>query len=171
MNADGALDLVFAGYGVSYALQDPASPGTFAAPSVPAPLIDGCCSAAKVAQLDRALLSHVKAATPQAEAGQHEARRLTERARRVLKDYFQKDRLAESMPKAEAVRRAGDDALQHRSGTPVVVDRCTVQSPFKERTVHGPMVLARSTFAQPSILTTRRSAPSRPGDDAAPGGF
>ncbi len=31
--------------------------------------------------------------------------RVTERARRVLKDYFQKDRLAESMPKAEAVRR------------------------------------------------------------------
>jgi selenocysteine-specific elongation factor len=31
--------------------------------------------------------------------------RVTERARRVLKDYFQKDRLAEFMPKAEAVRR------------------------------------------------------------------
>ncbi len=31
--------------------------------------------------------------------------RVTERARRVLKEYFQKDRLAESMPKAEAVRR------------------------------------------------------------------
>ena len=31
--------------------------------------------------------------------------RLTERARRVMKEYFQKDRLAESMPKAEAVRR------------------------------------------------------------------
>ncbi|HEX3552253.1 MAG TPA: selenocysteine-specific translation elongation factor [Thermoanaerobaculia bacterium] len=31
--------------------------------------------------------------------------RVTERARRVLKEYFQKDRLAESCPKAEAVRR------------------------------------------------------------------
>lgn len=31
--------------------------------------------------------------------------RVTERARRVLKEYFQKDRLADSMPKAEAVRR------------------------------------------------------------------
>jgi selenocysteine-specific elongation factor len=31
--------------------------------------------------------------------------RVTERARRVLKEYFQKDRLAESIPKAEAVRR------------------------------------------------------------------
>jgi selenocysteine-specific elongation factor len=31
--------------------------------------------------------------------------RVTERARRVLKDHFQKDRLAESIPKAEAVRR------------------------------------------------------------------
>jgi len=31
--------------------------------------------------------------------------RVTERARRVLKEYFQKDRLAEAMPKAEAVRR------------------------------------------------------------------
>jgi selenocysteine-specific elongation factor len=31
--------------------------------------------------------------------------RVTERARRVLKEYFQKDRLAESMPRAEAVRR------------------------------------------------------------------
>jgi selenocysteine-specific elongation factor len=31
--------------------------------------------------------------------------RVTERARRILKEYFQKDRLAESMPKAEAVRR------------------------------------------------------------------
>jgi selenocysteine-specific elongation factor len=31
--------------------------------------------------------------------------RVTERARRVLKEHFQKDRLAESMPKAEAVRR------------------------------------------------------------------
>jgi selenocysteine-specific elongation factor len=31
--------------------------------------------------------------------------RVTERARRVLKEYFQKDRLAEFMPKAEAVRR------------------------------------------------------------------
>ncbi len=31
--------------------------------------------------------------------------RLTERARRVMKEYFQKDRLAESIPKAEAVRR------------------------------------------------------------------
>jgi len=31
--------------------------------------------------------------------------RVTERAKRVLKEYFQKDRLAESMPKAEAVRR------------------------------------------------------------------
>ena len=31
--------------------------------------------------------------------------RLTERARRLLKEHFQKDRLAESMPKAEAVRR------------------------------------------------------------------
>ncbi|HYO13053.1 MAG TPA: selenocysteine-specific translation elongation factor [Thermoanaerobaculia bacterium] len=31
--------------------------------------------------------------------------RVTERARRVLKQYFQKDRLAEAMPKAEAVRR------------------------------------------------------------------
>jgi selenocysteine-specific elongation factor len=31
--------------------------------------------------------------------------RVTERARRVLKEYFQKDRLAEGMPKAEAVRR------------------------------------------------------------------
>jgi selenocysteine-specific elongation factor len=31
--------------------------------------------------------------------------RVTERARRVLKDYFQKDRLAEAIPKAEAVRR------------------------------------------------------------------
>ncbi|HSF42453.1 MAG TPA: selenocysteine-specific translation elongation factor [Thermoanaerobaculia bacterium] len=31
--------------------------------------------------------------------------RVTERARRVLKEYFQKDRLAEFIPKAEAVRR------------------------------------------------------------------
>ena len=31
--------------------------------------------------------------------------RVTDRARRVLKEYFQKDRLAEAMPKAEAVRR------------------------------------------------------------------
>jgi len=31
--------------------------------------------------------------------------RVTERARRVLKEHFQKDRLAESIPKAEAVRR------------------------------------------------------------------
>ena len=31
--------------------------------------------------------------------------RVTERARRVVKEYFQKDRLAEGMPKAEAVRR------------------------------------------------------------------
>jgi selenocysteine-specific elongation factor len=31
--------------------------------------------------------------------------RLTERARRVLKEYFQKDRMAMGMPKAEAVRR------------------------------------------------------------------
>lgn len=31
--------------------------------------------------------------------------RVTERARRVLRDYFQKDRLADSMPKAEAARR------------------------------------------------------------------
>jgi len=31
--------------------------------------------------------------------------RVTERARRILKEHFQKDRLAESMPKAEAVRR------------------------------------------------------------------
>jgi len=31
--------------------------------------------------------------------------RLTERARRILKEHFQKDRLAESIPKAEAVRR------------------------------------------------------------------
>lgn len=31
--------------------------------------------------------------------------RLTERARRVLKEYFQKDRMAVGMPKAEAVRR------------------------------------------------------------------
>ncbi|HEV8580602.1 MAG TPA: selenocysteine-specific translation elongation factor [Thermoanaerobaculia bacterium] len=31
--------------------------------------------------------------------------RVTERARRVLKEHFQKDRLADSMPKAEAVRR------------------------------------------------------------------
>jgi selenocysteine-specific elongation factor len=31
--------------------------------------------------------------------------RVTERARRVLKEYFQKDRIAESIPKAEAVRR------------------------------------------------------------------
>ena len=31
--------------------------------------------------------------------------RVTERARRVLKEYFQKDRLAESISKAEAVRR------------------------------------------------------------------
>jgi selenocysteine-specific elongation factor len=31
--------------------------------------------------------------------------RLTERARRVLKEYFQKDRMALGMPKAEAVRR------------------------------------------------------------------
>jgi selenocysteine-specific elongation factor len=31
--------------------------------------------------------------------------RVTERARRVLKEYFQRDRLAEGMPKAEAVRR------------------------------------------------------------------
>lgn len=31
--------------------------------------------------------------------------RVTERARRVLKEYFQKDRLAEAMPKAEAARR------------------------------------------------------------------
>jgi selenocysteine-specific elongation factor len=31
--------------------------------------------------------------------------RVTERARRVLKEYFQKDRLADGMPKAEAVRR------------------------------------------------------------------
>jgi selenocysteine-specific elongation factor len=31
--------------------------------------------------------------------------RVTERARRVIKEYFQKDRLAEGMPKAEAVRR------------------------------------------------------------------
>ncbi|HVR99198.1 MAG TPA: selenocysteine-specific translation elongation factor [Thermoanaerobaculia bacterium] len=31
--------------------------------------------------------------------------RVTERARRVLKEHFQKDRLAEAMPKAEAVRR------------------------------------------------------------------
>ncbi|MFL6194591.1 MAG: selenocysteine-specific translation elongation factor [Thermoanaerobaculia bacterium] len=31
--------------------------------------------------------------------------RVTERAKRVLKDHFQKDRLAESIPKAEAVRR------------------------------------------------------------------
>ncbi len=31
--------------------------------------------------------------------------RVTERAKRVLKEYFQKDRLAEAMPKAEAVRR------------------------------------------------------------------
>jgi selenocysteine-specific elongation factor len=31
--------------------------------------------------------------------------RVAERARRVLKEYFQKDRLAEAMPKAEAVRR------------------------------------------------------------------
>jgi selenocysteine-specific elongation factor len=31
--------------------------------------------------------------------------RVTERARRLLKEYFQKDRLADSMPKAEAVRR------------------------------------------------------------------
>jgi selenocysteine-specific elongation factor len=31
--------------------------------------------------------------------------RVTERARRVLKEYFQKDRLADSMPKAEAARR------------------------------------------------------------------
>jgi selenocysteine-specific elongation factor len=31
--------------------------------------------------------------------------RVTERARRVLRDYFQKDRLAESLPKAEALRR------------------------------------------------------------------
>jgi len=31
--------------------------------------------------------------------------RVTERARRVLKEYFQKNRLAESLPKAEAVRR------------------------------------------------------------------
>jgi selenocysteine-specific elongation factor len=32
-------------------------------------------------------------------------KRLTERARRVLKEYFQKDRMALGMPKAEAVRR------------------------------------------------------------------
>jgi selenocysteine-specific elongation factor len=31
--------------------------------------------------------------------------RVTERGRRILKEHFQKDRLAESMPKAEAVRR------------------------------------------------------------------
>jgi selenocysteine-specific elongation factor len=31
--------------------------------------------------------------------------RVTERARRVLKEYFQKERLADAMPKAEAVRR------------------------------------------------------------------
>lgn len=31
--------------------------------------------------------------------------RVTERAKRVIKEYFQKDRLAEGMPKAEAVRR------------------------------------------------------------------
>jgi selenocysteine-specific elongation factor len=31
--------------------------------------------------------------------------RVSERARRVLKEHFQKDRLAEAMPKAEAVRR------------------------------------------------------------------
>jgi selenocysteine-specific elongation factor len=31
--------------------------------------------------------------------------RVTERSRRVLREHFQKDRLAESMPKAEAVRR------------------------------------------------------------------
>jgi selenocysteine-specific elongation factor len=31
--------------------------------------------------------------------------RVTERAKRVLKEYFQKDRLAEAIPKAEAVRR------------------------------------------------------------------
>jgi selenocysteine-specific elongation factor len=31
--------------------------------------------------------------------------RVTERARRVLKEYFQKDRLADAIPKAEAVRR------------------------------------------------------------------
>jgi selenocysteine-specific elongation factor len=32
-------------------------------------------------------------------------RRVTERARRALKEYFEKNRLAESLPKAEAVRR------------------------------------------------------------------
>ncbi len=31
--------------------------------------------------------------------------RVTERARRILKEYFQKDRLADGMPKAEAVKR------------------------------------------------------------------
>ena len=54
-----------------------------------------------------------------------------------------------------------DDALQHRTGTPVVVDRRTVHNAFEERTVHDPMVLARSMFAQTSILTPWRSAPPR----------
>jgi len=51
--------------------------------------------------------------------------RVTERARRVLKEYFQKDRLAESIPKAEAVRRI----LRGRAAdlAPVYLDWLTAQ--------------------------------------------
>jgi selenocysteine-specific elongation factor len=69
--------------------------------------------------------------------------RVTERARRVLKEHFQKDRLAESMPKAEAVRRI----LRGRAAdlAPVYLGWLEAQ---KVLTVHGDQVTLPGRSAQ-----------------------
>jgi selenocysteine-specific elongation factor len=69
--------------------------------------------------------------------------RVTERARRVLKEYFQKDRLAEAMPKAEAVRRI----LRGRAAdlAPIYFEWLAAQ---KVLAVHGDQVTLPGRSAQ-----------------------
>jgi selenocysteine-specific elongation factor len=79
--------------------------------------------------------------------------RVTERARRVLKEYFQKDRLADSMPKAEAVRRI----LRGRAAdlAPVYLGWLEAQ---KVLAVHGDQVSLPGRSAQLTGEESRLSA-------------
>jgi selenocysteine-specific elongation factor len=79
--------------------------------------------------------------------------RVTERARRVLKEYFQKDRLADSIPKAEAVRRI----LRGRAAdlAPVYLGWLEAQ---KVLAVHGDQVSLPGRSAQLTGEESRLSA-------------
>lgn len=79
--------------------------------------------------------------------------RVTERARRVLKEYFQKDRLADAMPKAEAVRRI----LRGRAAdlAPVYLGWLEAQ---KVLAVHGDQVSLPGRSAQLTGEESRLSA-------------